>query len=86
MVGLEGKIVMAVIALLAVALGSTCWLWASRIDPQVAEMLGEQARQTAVTLSMAAGPAMKARDVESMRTMGASFCTPAIFSSSRSTM
>lgn len=71
MVGLEGKIVLAVIALLAVALGSTCWLWASRIDPQVAEMLGEQARQTAVTLSMAAGPALKARDVESMRTMGA---------------
>jgi signal transduction histidine kinase len=69
-VGLEGKIVAAVMALLAAALGSTCWLWASRIDPQIMNILGEQARQTAVTLSMAAKPVMVERDVPAMRAMG----------------
>jgi signal transduction histidine kinase len=69
-VGLEGKIVIAVVALLAAALGSTCWLWASRIDPQVTNILGEQARQTAVTLSMAARPALAAGDAGSLRSMG----------------
>ena len=69
-VGLEGKIVMAMMALLGAALGSTCWLWASRIDPQVLNILGEQARQTAVTLSLAAKPVMSDRDVDAMREMG----------------
>ena len=69
-VGLEGKIVIAVMALLAAALGSTCWLWASRIDPQVTNILGEQARQTALTLSMAARPGFAAGDVGAFRSMG----------------
>ena len=69
-VGLEGKIVVAVVALLAAALGSTCWLWASRIDPQVTKILGEQARQTAVTLSMAARPGFASGDIGALQSMG----------------
>jgi signal transduction histidine kinase len=69
-VGLEGKIVVMVMSLLTAALGSTCWLWASRIDPQVMEILGDQARETAVTLSMAARPSMSTGDVAAMRAMG----------------
>jgi signal transduction histidine kinase len=69
-VGLEGKIVMVVMSLLTAALGSTCWLWASRIDSQVMEILGEQARETAVTLSMASRPSMAAGDLAAMRAMG----------------
>jgi signal transduction histidine kinase len=68
--GLEGKIVVVVMSLLTAALGSTCWLWASRIDSQVMDILGEQARETAVTLSMAARPSMTAGDVAAMRAMG----------------
>ncbi len=70
LVGLEGKIVVAVVALLAAALGSTCWLWASRIDPQVTKILGEQARQTAVTLSMAARPGFASGDIGVLQSMG----------------
>jgi diguanylate cyclase (GGDEF)-like protein len=69
-VGLEGKIVVVVMTLLTAALGSTCWLWASRIGPQVMEILGEQARETAVALSMAARPSMTTGDVAAMRAMG----------------
>jgi len=69
-VGLEGKIVIATLALLTAALGWTCCLWASRIDPQVDNILGEQARQTAVTLSMAAEPGFAANDLPALRSMG----------------
>src|ERR1700679_2851139 len=54
--GPEGKIVSAVTALLIAAIGSTCWLWASRIDQRITAIMGEQARQTAYTLSMTARP------------------------------
>lgn len=57
-------------SLLAAALGSTCWLWVSRVDPQITGILGEQARQTAVTLALAARPAFAAGDVSALRSMG----------------
>ncbi|HEX4054495.1 MAG TPA: HAMP domain-containing sensor histidine kinase [Tepidisphaeraceae bacterium] len=68
--GLEAKIITAVMALLTAALSATCWLWASRIDLQVNAIMGNQARQTAYTLSMAARGAMYAGDVGALRLMG----------------
>lgn len=68
--GLEAKIITAVMALLTAAIGATCWLWASRIDLQVTGIMGNQARQTACTLSMAARGAMYVGDVQALRLMG----------------
>ncbi|MGD0463135.1 MAG: HAMP domain-containing sensor histidine kinase [Tepidisphaeraceae bacterium] len=67
---LESKCIIAVMALLTASIGATSWLWASRIDQQVTGMMGEQARQTAYTLSMASREAISAGDVPTLQLMG----------------
>jgi signal transduction histidine kinase len=68
--GLESKCVIAVMALLTASIGATSWRWASRVDQQVTGMMGEQARQTAYTLSMASREAISAGDVPKLQLMG----------------
>jgi signal transduction histidine kinase len=68
--GLETKCIIAVMALLSASIGATSWLWASRIDQQVTAMMGEQARQTAYSLSMASRDAIAAGDVQTLQLMG----------------
>ncbi len=57
-VGLQGRLTVAFGALLAVALGSSCYLFATRSGAQLDAMLGEQARLVAYTLSRAAEPSL----------------------------
>jgi signal transduction histidine kinase len=68
--GLETKCIIAVMMLLSASIGATSWLWASRIDQQVTAMMGEQARQTAYTLSMASREAIAIDDVQTLELMG----------------
>ena len=56
--GLPGRLTVAFTALLATALGSSTWLFATRTGGQLDDMLGEQARLVAYTLSIAAEPAL----------------------------
>jgi signal transduction histidine kinase len=57
-------------ALLCVSIGATSWLWASRINQQVTAMMGEQARQTAYSLSMSSRNAISEGDVQTLQLMG----------------
>ncbi len=59
-------------ALLTASIGATSWLWATRIDQQVTIMMGEQARQTAYTLSLASHETLAAHDVRTLQLMGKS--------------
>jgi signal transduction histidine kinase len=52
--GLEGKILAALLFVLAGSLGAACWVWASRTAAQVNDIMGEQARQVAYTLALTA--------------------------------
>jgi signal transduction histidine kinase len=68
--GLEAKLIAAVMALVTATIGATCWLWASQIDRQLVDVMGDQARQTAYTLSMAVRETSGAGDIRSLRLMG----------------
>jgi len=69
-IGLEGKILAALMLLLTLALGSTCWVWANRINIQVTDIMGEQARQIAYTLALAAKPSLTTGDANDLRLIG----------------
>jgi signal transduction histidine kinase len=61
--GLEGKILAALMILLLSGMTTIFSIWAKLIGEEVIALLGQQARQTALTVSMAAEPAMQAKDV-----------------------
>ena len=51
--GLQGKLVLCFMALLSVALGSSCWMFVTQSNARLADMMGEQARQISYTLALA---------------------------------
>ena len=69
-VGLQGRLTIAFGVLLTTALGSACWLFATRSGGQLDAMLGEQARLVAYTLSIAAEPALAAGQHRQLATIG----------------
>ena len=56
--GLQGRLIFWFMTLLTAALGSSCWLFASQSTQQVSDMIGQQARLIAYTLSLAAEPSL----------------------------
>ncbi len=60
---------LAFLGLISAALGSSCWLFASQSYEQMSEMIGQQARMMAYTLSLAAQPSIasnKRKDLDEM--------------------
>ena len=68
--GLEGKILAAMMLVLTSAIAAANWVWTSQSSATVADIMGEQARQMAYTLSLAAQPEMQSKDYESLRIIG----------------
>ena len=60
--GLEGKILAALMILMISSILTIFWVWSSEIGTEVIALLGQQARQTALAVSMAAEPAIRAQD------------------------
>jgi signal transduction histidine kinase len=58
-IGLEGKILIAVMMLLIISLAATSWIWVSQTQAHVAALMGEQDWQIAHTLSLASKQAME---------------------------
>jgi signal transduction histidine kinase len=69
-VGVQGRLTLAFGVLLTAALSSACWLFASRSGAQLDDMLGEQARLVAYTLSIAAEPPLYAGQHRQLATIG----------------
>jgi signal transduction histidine kinase len=68
--GLEGKILVALIAVLAAALAATTGAWTTQANNRLADIMGEQARQIAYTLSLAAQPEIASGNVDQLGSMG----------------
>ena len=56
--GLQGRLTLAFLILITIALGSSCYLFASQSSTQFADLMGQQAQSIAYTLSLAAEPAI----------------------------
>ncbi len=67
--GLQGKLVCTLLGMVFIALGSSCWLFAQQNDQQISEMMGQQARLVAYTLSLASAPLMSGRNRDGLRAM-----------------
>jgi signal transduction histidine kinase len=68
--GLEGKILTAMMLVLTSAVAAANWVWTSQSSASVADIMGEQARQIAYTLSLAAKPSIQAGDLSALRAVG----------------
>ena len=68
--GLQGKLVLCFSLLLLIGLTMSFWFFASRSRETLSDILGEQARQIAQTLAMAAGPACDDQDVPQLYRLG----------------
>jgi signal transduction histidine kinase len=69
-VGLQGRLILAFLALITAALASSCWLFATQSFDQMSEMIGQQAKLMAYTLSLAAQPSMAAANHKDLDEMG----------------
>ena len=70
-IGLEGRILGALMLILTAALAASSWVWASQSTAGITDMMGEQARQIAYTLSLAAKPEISAANTQALQSMGA---------------
>src|SRR5208282_3928840 len=68
--GLEGKILTAMMLVLTSAIAAANWGWTSQSSATVADIMGEQARQIAYTLSLAAESPMDNRSYDALRVIG----------------
>ena len=57
--GLQGRLILSFLGLITAALGSSCWLFASESSEQLSDMIGQQARLIAYTLSLSSQPALE---------------------------
>src|SRR5436190_6299294 len=68
--GLQGKLILAFMFILSIALGSTCWVFVSQSNRQLEDIMGEQARQISYALALASKPSLEARESAELRQMG----------------
>ena len=70
MLGLQGRLILAFLGLITAALGSSCWLFATQSSEQLSQMIGQQARLIAYTLSLSTEPAVVARNRKQLDDVG----------------
>jgi signal transduction histidine kinase len=68
--GLETKILTAMMLVLTSAVAAANWVWTSQSSASVADLMGEQARQIAYTLSLAAKPSLESGNLDTLRVVG----------------
>jgi signal transduction histidine kinase len=68
--GLQGKLLAAFFALLALALGASCWMFVSESRKQLDSVMGEHARQLASALAMASVDRVRNHQLDELRAMG----------------
>ncbi len=68
--GLQGKLILSFLGLITIALGSSCWLFATQSSEQMSDMIAEQARLVTYTLSLAAEPSMAEGHTSDLEKMG----------------
>lgn len=61
-IGLQGKLVLSFIWLLALAIGASCWTFITQSTTRLSDLMGEQARQVSSTLAMASEHALRTRN------------------------
>ena len=69
--GLQGKLVITFVFLLAVSLAASCWLFVSESRATFDRVTADQTRQLARTLAMASEPALGRRDAAELQRIGA---------------
>ncbi len=68
--GLQGKLIVSFLALISVCLGSSCYLFVKQSNEQTTELIGEQARMVAYTLSRAVEPTLAAKKKVALQDIG----------------
>jgi signal transduction histidine kinase len=66
-IGLQGRILLALMVVMVLALSATCWAWAKETSYSLDDILGEQATQIAYTLGLASAPALANADQDSLQ-------------------
>ncbi|MCW2763687.1 MAG: putative two-component system sensor histidine kinase, partial [Marmoricola sp.] len=69
--GLQGKLVLCFVVLLAATLGVSCWLFITETRAAFDRLAGEQARQLSRTLAMASEPPLERGDARELQRIGA---------------
>jgi len=67
--GLQGKLLLMVFALLSASLGTSCWLFVSQSQKRLGDMMGEQARQLATALALASADELRNHELAELRAM-----------------
>src|SRR3954447_9447330 len=65
--GLQGKLVICFMALLSLGLGASCWKFISHSSAQLADVMGEQARQLSSALAMSSEENLRTDNVDELR-------------------
>jgi signal transduction histidine kinase len=69
-VGLQGKLIFAMMYVLILAIGASCWLFGSQSSARISEIMGEQARQISYALSLAAKSSFEQRNQAELSVIG----------------
>jgi signal transduction histidine kinase len=68
--GVQGKLLISFVLLITLAMAGSSWLSASQTSDQMTDLIGEQARLIAYTLSLAAQPSLASGDSRQLDQMG----------------
>lgn len=74
-IGLQGKLVLCFMAILAAALGGSSYLFMNESKARLADIMGEQARQIGYALSLASRTALAEGDAAALHRMGRDLLT-----------
>ena len=65
--GLQGKLVLSFMAVLGVALGTSCWLFFTHNRQRLVDVTGEEAKQLSVALALGSEGEVREGRIESLR-------------------
>jgi signal transduction histidine kinase len=69
-IGLEGRILGTMMLVLAAAMGTASWIWASRSERTIVNVMADQAQEVVYALSLASEHAISSSDANSLRHIG----------------
>jgi signal transduction histidine kinase len=69
-IGLQGKLILAFMAMLTVALGSSCWLFVSQSSGRLSDIMGEQARQISYALALSSKSSVEEGNARELQQIG----------------
>ena len=69
--GLQGKLILCFLYMLAIVLGTSCWIFGRQSSMRVSGIMGEQARQISYALSLASKPLMESGQTGELKRIGA---------------